>query len=321
MGAAETLSQSSAHPTQTQSASTGVRWVLPPGFEYPNGIAATIDGGAYVGSITSGRIVKLDADGRAVEFFPGHPEVFASTALRLDAARGVLWGTSPDFTRVIDRSITDVRPNRIFAIDVTSGRLLFSQPVPNEGFGNDLILLSDGSVLMTDSRAPCIWRVSLPEGAIEEWARHPDLAGSPLGLAGIAMLDGRTAIVGGFSSGDLWRVRQSGDGNTEVTRIALPRGVANPDGLWLMSEKELLLIEGNLGEGNGRLLRLRGDLAAAKVDTIEVIASDLDSPVNLSREGSRVFVTLSSVRHLLSEATRMAKPTRFELLVLELTAD
>jgi hypothetical protein len=63
---------------------------LPANFQYPNGIAHASDGTLYVGSITSGQILRIAPDGKTETFFPGNDEIFAATALRLDESRSIL---------------------------------------------------------------------------------------------------------------------------------------------------------------------------------------------------------------------------------------
>jgi hypothetical protein len=98
---------------------------LPANFQYPNGIAHASDGTLYVGSVTSGQILRITPEGKVETFFPGNDEVFASTSLRLDEPRGILWGTSPDFlgTRGANGEVTRRAP-RIFALDTRSGEVL-----------------------------------------------------------------------------------------------------------------------------------------------------------------------------------------------------
>ena len=73
---------------------------LPADFQYPNGIARASDGTLYIGSVTSGRILRINPEGKIETFFSGSDEIFAATSLRLDEQRGILWGTSPDFLGV-----------------------------------------------------------------------------------------------------------------------------------------------------------------------------------------------------------------------------
>jgi sugar lactone lactonase YvrE len=56
---------------------------LPANFQYPNGITHASDGTLYVGSITSGRILRITPKGKVDTLFTGNTDVFAASSLRL----------------------------------------------------------------------------------------------------------------------------------------------------------------------------------------------------------------------------------------------
>jgi hypothetical protein len=66
---------------------------LPAGFRYPNGVAAAPDGTLFVGSVVGGQVLRR-APGfdRWDTLFAGSEAIFASTTLRLDVDRNLLWG-------------------------------------------------------------------------------------------------------------------------------------------------------------------------------------------------------------------------------------
>jgi len=117
---------------------------LPSGFQYPNGITHASDGTLYVGSVTSGQILRISPEGKAETFFPGTDEIFAATSLRLDQQRGVLWGASPDFLGIGSADGQVTRRHRIFAVDTRTAKVLQVIPMPDEGFGNDIALDTSG---------------------------------------------------------------------------------------------------------------------------------------------------------------------------------
>jgi streptogramin lyase len=51
---------------------------LPANFQYPNGITHASDGTLYIGSITSGRILRIDPTGEISTLFSGNADVFAA---------------------------------------------------------------------------------------------------------------------------------------------------------------------------------------------------------------------------------------------------
>ena len=296
----------------TISAQQGTPIALPTGFQYPNGIAHASNGTLYVGSVTSGRILRIKPDGRIETFFPGTDEIFASTSLRLDEQRGILWGTSPDFLG-IRNSNGDVvrRPHRIFAIDVRTGKVLRVMPMPGSGFGNDMALDANGGVYITDSARPCIHYLAPGAKQLQVWVEDVRLGSKPVGLAGIARTNG-VLIVNLFSDGKLFKLTPQPKGQPKVEAIALERSIENSDGMQFAPDGSLLVLEGAIASGNGRLLRIKNILTSEpEPKVIEVLAENLESPVNLTVAGREIWVTEARIRHRLLPGKEAAIPDRF----------
>lgn len=154
---------------------------LSPNFQYPNGIARSSKGILYVGSVTSGQILRIDSQGKRETFFPGSSEIFAATSLRLDERRGILWGTSSDFLGIKNSKGEIVRrPHRIFAIDTRTGKVLRVIVMPDNGFGNDIALDDNGSVYLTDSSRPRIHYLAPGTSKLQVWAENPLLSDEDL---------------------------------------------------------------------------------------------------------------------------------------------
>ena len=281
---------------------------LPAGFEYPNGVTHSADGTLYVGSIVEGRILRRSAAGEWSLFFPGSADIYAATSLRLDETRHVLWGASPDFL-VEGRA---VRPHRLFALDARTGKTLRSLTIPDGGFGNDLALEPDGSVLVTDSRNGRLLRLSANSGVFQTVLVDARLRGpAGIGVAGIARaVDGRVAL-GNFGSGKLFAFEGG-----ELREISLPRKLQNPDGLAFDGAGSLLVAEGDVAGGDGKLLRVDTPFAPG-VRSLETLMEGLDSPVNLTvPPGGRVWVTEARIRHRMVSAANIRPPTSFRILSL-----
>lgn len=283
---------------------------LPAGFQYPNGIARASNGTLYVGSITSGKILQIDPNGEIETLFPGNNEIFASTSLRLDEPRGILWGASPDFLGTQPNSKTPPRPHRIFALDVSSGKVKQVIQMPNSGLGNDIAIDSKGGIYFTDSLLHRIYY--LPPGAdrLQTWVESDRLRSQGLiGLAGIALSSDGSAIVNQFSDGKMFKVTPQTQGQAKIAEIVLERPLENPDGIQFALNGLLLVTEGAVKSGNGRLLQI--DLSAPNPKPIEVIAENLISPVNLTTMGNEIWVTESQIRHRLIPGKENEIPDRF----------
>ena len=285
---------------------------LPNNFQYPNGIAHASDGVLYVGSITSGRILRISPNGSLETLFPGNSEVFAATSLRLDEPRGILWGTSPDFLGIRNSNgeVTR-RPHRFFAIDIRSGELLRVIMMPEGGFGNDIALDPEGGVYLTDSALARIHYLAPGASQLQTWAVDERFRDERIGLAGIARRSDGILIVGRYSNGELFKVTPQPQGKPTVEVIPLERKLENPDGMQFAPDGSLVLTEGSVESGNGRLLRINVFAAGTDLIPIETLATNLKSPVNLTLAGREIWVTESQIRHRLQPGQEKEVPDRF----------
>ena len=295
---------------------------LPADFQYPNGIARASDGTLYVGSVTSGRILRINPQGKSEAFFPGSDEIFAATSLRLDERRGILWGTSPDFLGVPGPNGETIRrPHRIFAIDTRTGKVLRVTLMPDGGFGNDMALDPDGGVYLTDSSRPRIYYLAPGATQLQIWAEDTRWATKEIGLSGIARRPDGVMVVGLFSGGELFKVVQESQGRVKVEAIPLARKLENPDGMQFAPDGRLLVTEGAIASGNGRLLRIDVVSPATKPKAVETIAADMESPVNLTVAGRDVWVTEARIRHRLLPGREKDIPNRFFIRRFTLPGD
>ena len=284
---------------------------LPTNFQYPNGITQARDGTLYVGSITSGQILRLNPDGKVENWFPGNADVFAATSLRLDQQRGILWGTSPDFLGTGGANGETVRrPPRVFAIDTLSGKVQRLIPMPDGGFSNDIALDPEGGVYITDSTLARIHYLAPGTTQLQTWAADERFRAEGIGLAGIARRSDGVLIVGHYSNGQLFKVTPQPQGLAKVEAIPLERKIENPDGMQFAPDGSLILTEGAVESGNGRLLRIDVFAPDAKPKIVEM-ASGMVSPVNLTLKGGEVWVTESQIRHRLQPGQETKIPDRF----------
>lgn len=286
---------------------------LPKEFQYPNGITHRRDRTLYIGSVTSGRILRIAPDGKIETFFPGTNEIFAATSLRLDEQRGILWGASPDFlgVRGADGQVTRRSP-RIFAIDVRNAKVLQVIPMPDGGFGNDIALDEKGGIYITDSNRPRIYYLPFGASQLQVWAEDEQFRSKQIGLGGIARAANGVLIVGLFSDGKLLRVTPQAQKRPKVEQIPLPRSLENPDGMQFAADGSLLITEGAVSSGNGRLLQIKNILTTPlEPKVVEVLVENLESPVNLTISGKTIWVTESRIRHRLIPGQEATVPDAF----------
>lgn len=285
---------------------------LPAGFQYPNGITRASDGTLYVGSILSDRILQIKPNGRIETFFQGNEDIFAVTSLRLDEPRGILWGASPDVlgTPQANGKIL-YKPHRIFAIDISSGKVLQIIMMPDGGFGNDLALDSQGGLYITDTSRPRIHYLPPKATQLQTWVEDERFRTQlRFGLSGIALRSDGVLFVTMYSDGRLFKVTPRSMGNPQVEEIELPRRIDGSDGIQLAADGSLIIIEGGIESGNGRLLQLHG-LETRNNPHLQILASGMDLPVNLTVAGREVWVTESLFSHRLVPGRETEVPDRF----------
>ncbi|HIK14954.1 MAG TPA: gluconolaconase [Leptolyngbyaceae cyanobacterium M33_DOE_097] len=285
---------------------------LPAGFQYPNGITRSQDGTLYVGSILSGRILQINSAGEVQTFFEGNSDIFSVTSLRLDEPRHLLWGTSPDVLRTPQSNAETVqKPHRIFAIDSRSGEVRHIIPMPDGGFGNDIALDPQGGVYVTDSLRPRIHYLPPGTTQFQTWAEDDRFRTQlRFGLSGIARQSDGILFVTMYSDGRLFKVTPQSARDPLVDEIELPRRIDGSDAIQFADDGSLIMVEGGVESGNGRLLRLHGLEIGAKPQ-FNTLASRMDLPVNLTVVGGEIWLTESLFRHRFVSGQETVIPDRF----------
>jgi sugar lactone lactonase YvrE len=238
---------------------------LPGDAYYPESLNAGADGTLYVGSLTTGQVVAFD-DGATTP-----RTVIAAGADGVTGETGVL--VRGDTLWLCSIDTTFQRPTEIRSFDLR-GNPLARYPLAANQFCNDLAFDGAGDLFATDSFSGTI--VELPAGGSElatfvQDPRFAAIAQGAFGLDGIAY-DGKGALyVGTLDTGRLFRVAL---GSGEITEVAVTPALAAPDGLRIVDDHTLLVVEG----GANRLSRvaISGDAAAATA-----LSTSLDQPTSV----------------------------------------
>lgn len=279
----------------------GDRLFLPDSITYSNGIAVTKDGSMYVGSVTTGAVAKINLQTSESELLvEPQTAIIASTSLRADETRGILWACSPH----VFPSQTDRKPSTLVALNLDNGTVIRTVTLPQEGFCNDLAIDDLGGVLVTDSFNPQVLYLPPNETELKVWLRDERLGvDEGFGLAGIAIAPDKTVYVGIFASGQLYQIAEQ-----KVELLQLTRQITNPDGIAIAPDGSLIVCEGNYQTGNGRLLQI--DLSDDLKGNIKVLAKGLDS-LNLSLDNKSVWLTEGRLRSLLDPELNLPQPDSF----------
>jgi hypothetical protein len=126
-------------------------------------------------------------------------------ALKIDAARDTLWASSSALPEM--KGFTDADKGRAFlaAYDLKSRRLVRTFPVASDARTHvlgDFVIATDGTIYVSDSTAPVLWRLAPGATTLEKWIESDDF----LSLQGLVLsADGRHLYVSDYANG-IWRI-------------------------------------------------------------------------------------------------------------------
>ena len=140
----------------------------------PEGIAwDSTTGDFFVSSIHLRKVVRVTSDGNSSDFVrEGQDGMFGTLGLKVDSQRRLLWVISNaahemnGYTEAMDGQ------SSVLAYDLRTGKLATKIDFGNArepSLLNDLAILDDGSVVITDSDGGGIMRVRLGSDTIDEW--------------------------------------------------------------------------------------------------------------------------------------------------------
>jgi sugar lactone lactonase YvrE len=252
---------------------------------FPEGIAHAADGTFFVGSYSSGKVMRQrPGRSRMESFLPPGPAGRGIAGMKVHDATNTLW--------VCDLDLNAITPDALKAYDTRTGALKGTFPFPEGGWCNDLTLDPQGNVYVTDSALGIIHRWKRGASQLEPWisdARFIPAPGYP-GLNGIAWDDGAIDVVK-YDSGELFRVALQSNGSAgAVTRITLDGSIGYPDGIIVYSPGVLLVVEND----GGKFMRvdLSGDTGH-----VTLLATGLDNPTTVALHDGDAFIVESQFDH------------------------
>lgn len=239
-----------------------------PADTFPEGITVSRGGNMFVGSVARGDIYTvLAGETEAKLFLP--PGVLQNSAI------GLTVSTNSETLWVCDSNPTppmgELPTGAVVGIGLADGEVKARHELEASAAGafcNDLVMSPDGALWLTESFGGRIFRIDaddlFDDNSAEVWLEDPELAGvaaAPFGANGIALLGGRLFVVNS-AFGTLMSIDASLDApdSNDITLIALTEdddevALANPDGITVLNERELLIVENGLGLGEeGRRL-------------------------------------------------------------------
>jgi sugar lactone lactonase YvrE len=233
---------------------------------YPEGITATGDGTFFVTGMRNGDVFRVAPGAAAAEEFiaSGTAGLAAGVGLLADEARSTLWVCSANPPGFPISAVEGAGPTALYAFDLASGAHRQTYVFPGSGLCNDVAMDTAGNVYATDTFGGRI--LVLPAGgdALEVWSRDPLLAGPVYGFGanGIAIDSEDRMYVNVNESGKLLRIPIRGDGEPgQIREIALARPLAGSDGMQLIDDDTILLVEnaGGMAPGAVSIIDVMGD--------------------------------------------------------------
>jgi streptogramin lyase len=256
---------------------------LPGSAYYPESLTADTHGTLYVGSLTTGQVVAFDngkTEPRTVLEAGGHSVTGEAGVVVHD---DMLWMCSIDPTFQHPTSI------RSFGLD---GTPVAEYPLDSSQFCNDIAFDADDNLYATDSFSGNILTVA--GGTATTFVQDPRFVPATqgaFGLDGIAF-DGHGALyVNKLDTGNLFKVDIA---TKAITEIAVTPPLAGPDGMRIVDDHTLLVIEGQAG-------RLSRVAISGSTATATPLATDLDQPTSVVQARGAAWVSEGQLGRLLSK--------------------
>jgi sugar lactone lactonase YvrE len=284
-----------AFPAYCQDASIE----LPGDRAYPESITVAPDGTLYVSSLASGGIVRVKPGAAKAEpwIAPGAFDSRSTFGVLVDERSNLLWVCSNDMSDKGVPGPSSIPGSYLKGFDLPTGEGKVSAALPgSHNLCNDIAIAADGSVYVTNSRAPQILRLKPDRKELEVWLEDKqfDPPKDGVGLDGIAIGGNGNIYVNTFTKGEFFRVEMRGGRPGKVTRLATSRPLTLPDGLRPLRGETFLM-----AEGGGTLDRVSvdGDKVA-----IETLRDGLAGPTAVAKVGQTAWVAEGQLSHLFDPA-------------------
>lgn len=288
----------------------------------PEGIAYDEDrGNFYVGSVHERRIQRVTNNDEEKDFVKsGAGGLWAPLGMAVDARRGLLWVASAAVPEMQGAEAAELGRSAVLAYALDSGvprhRFVLDDGPGPHALG-DLIVMRDGTIYATDSRAGTLYALDPGTGRFSALTQPGELA-SPQGL--VLSRDRRGLYVADYTQGLYYYDFKS----RSLARLDVAKGISvyGIDGLYRY-EDDLIAVQN--GVRPHRVVRLRLSGRGRRVGGVRVLAAnlkDFDEPtLGVVVKGSFYFVANSQwgrfdSKHQLPARDQLRRP-----LVLRLELD
>ncbi len=157
-------------------------------------------GDLFVGDVHQRCIWRIGADGRLVPFSQSEA-LYGVFGLVVDEARDALWAATSSLPEIAGYSDAIRGRAALAEISLKTGELRRLIPIPDDGREHvlgDLTLAPDGTVYLTDSVAPIIWRLLPDATELEIFCESTTFAS----LQGIGLIHrGKSLLISDYANG------------------------------------------------------------------------------------------------------------------------
>ena len=249
---------------------------------FPESITSTHDGTLFTSSVGEGRIFRASPGAeKATAWTEKQPGPHSVLGVYADEKSGTLWACYSDMALTKGNS---GQPAILRALDLSTGRVERSYPLPAGSFCNDIVTTAEGVAFATDTHGGRIFRIE-PGGQPTAWLTDGRLKG----VDGITMAGPGTLYLTNVQKNELFRLAIAPDGHPgDLVKLSLSEKVEAPDGLRRSSDGKFFLAENKAG----RVDEVKFDGDSAK---ITVIRSGLQGPTSTTVTNGHLYVTEAKI--------------------------
>lgn len=191
-----------------------------------------------------------------------------------DEPAGVLWACA--VRRLEDGSrISDLR-----RYSLKSKELISSYPFPGGGSCNDIAVAPNGDVYASDFSGGRILKLATGDDVLQVWFAGD--VGRFRGVDGLVVAPDDSVYVNNFMNGEFYRFFTDAEQKVVFNTLTFTRELERPDGMRLLANGDLLVVE-----GVGRLAQIK---LSADHGIVETLAEGFDAPVSLALEKDIAWV-------------------------------
>jgi sugar lactone lactonase YvrE len=224
----------------------------------------------FFGDVHHRCVWRRGPDGAVARFSAAGAVLLGVFGLAVDEANHRLWLATSALPEIADYTPALKGQGALCTLDLTSGKVLRTYPLPADGRDHclgDLLVAPDGTVYVTDSVAPVIWRLTPGADTLEPFVESPGF----MSLQGLGLVAGGSKLLVADYGNGLVLVDLA---SRQIRALAPPPDATllGLDGL-VVSGSDIIAVQNGLEPQ--RVVRIRLNAAADAVVGVAVLAAAL----------------------------------------------